>query len=280
MTQYRNPYKRTYRKPPTRPYRNIQKKKKRPVWLFYLLLIIIIAGSLITGSIYYSRIKKIQRIEKKELGVITNYVSDCDHIHFATAPIKPSNKLNDPNELQLVHAEKNGIKPFANDQEFLLKIDTLKKQHILEEVTENQFYQLKSLTHSQPYLIPEAVDLLNEIGYRFQKQLEKKKRDNYKFRITSLLRTEDSQTKLSHRNGNATAHSAHLYGTTFDISYKNFFNTRKDTLESVMPPIIAMTTALTEMRQECKLMVVRERHQSCFHITVVVCRPPGIPVKR
>jgi len=84
----------------------------------------------------------------------------------------------------------------------------------------------------------------------------------------------DSQTKLSQRNGNATSHSAHLYATTFDISYKNFFNTRKDTLESTMPPIIAITKVLTDMRKECKLLVVRERHQSCFHITVVVCRPP------
>lgn len=248
------------------------KKKKNTIFIGFAVLILITI--LIVFAVFLIKYRAEKKLEKKEIGELTNYVSECDHVSFATAPIKPSSKLNDPNELQLIHAEKNGVKPFVNDSEFLSKIEILKSQQILVEVTENKFYRLKSLTHSQPYLIPEAVDLLNEIGYRFQKQLEKKKKDNYQFRITSLLRTVDSQSKLSHRNGNATAHSAHLYGTTFDISYKNFYNTRKDTLESVMPPIIAITNVLTEMRKECKLMVVRERHQSCFHITVVVCKPP------
>ena len=98
-----------------------------------------------------------------------HYISDCDHVRFANEPIVPSNKLKDPNELQLIHAQKNGLKkPFITDEEFISSLDSLKRNSILVEVTENRFYQLKSLTHSQPYLIPEAVDLLNEIGYRFQ----------------------------------------------------------------------------------------------------------------
>ena len=274
MTNNKRPYPRkpvkTYR--PT--YQKSYKRKKRKTRIFYSLLFVLIVVTLAGGG--YLITKKVKQIkQKKEIAQLTNYVSECDHVHYATAPIQPSDKLNDPNEEQLIHAEKNGLKtPFTDDVKFFTEIDSLKAKLVLVEVTENRFYQLKSLTHSQPYLIPEAVDLLNEIGYRFQKQLEEKKKDNYKFRITSLLRTEDSQTKLSHRNGNATSHSAHLYGTTFDISYKNFFNTRKDTLESTMPPIIAMTKVLTDMRKECKLLAVRERHQSCFHITVVVCRPP------
>jgi hypothetical protein len=67
--------------------------------------------------------------------------------------------------------------------------------------------------------------------------------------------------------------SCHLYGTTVDISYKNFFNTKTDTLESSWEAIQAMTKVLVEMRKECKLLAVRERHQSCFHITVVCCKP-------
>lgn len=205
-----------------------------------------------------------------------HYISECDHIKFANAPILPSSKLNDPNEVQLVHALKNGLKkPFVTNDEFFIKIDSLKHKWVLVEVTENNFYQLKSLTHSQPYLIPEAVDLLNEIGFRFQKKLADKKKPLYRFRITSLLRTEEGQTRLSHRNGNATSHSAHLYGTTVDISYKNFYNIQNDTIEPSYDAIQALTKVLIELRQECKLLAVRERHQSCFHITVVVCRPEG-----
>jgi hypothetical protein len=269
MTDYRRPYKRK----PVKPFKHYKRKKKKSL-LFYSL-IIVISVVLVGGGIFLLKKKTEQIIQKKEIAQITNYVSDCDHVHYATAQIKSTSKLNDPNEEQLIHAEKNGLKkPFTTNQEFLSQIDSLKKKQILVEITENRFYQIKSLTHSQPYLIPEAADMLNEIGYRFQKRCEEKKYKNYKFRITSMLRTEEAQTKLSHRNGNATSHTAHVYGTTLDISYKNFFNTQKDTLESKMEPILAMTKVLTDMRKECKLLVVRERHQSCFHITVVVCRPP------
>lgn len=200
--------------------------------------------------------------------------TECDHVKYANCPIFPSNKLNDLNDAQLVHAEKNGLKKlFATNEEFNSKIDSLKKKYILIEVTENKFYQLKELTHSEPYLIPEAVDMLNEIGYRFQKRLKEKKYNNFRFRITSLLRTEETQNNLSHHNGNASSHSAHLYGTTVDISYKNFYNTKTDSIESSYEAVQALTYVLIQMRQECRLMAVRERHQSCFHITVVVCQP-------
>ena len=269
MSDYRRPYKRK----PVKPYKTYKRKKRKS--LFFYVSIILISIALVAGGIFLLKKKTEQIIQKKEIAQITNFVSDCDHVRYATAPIKPSSKLNDPNEEQLIHAEKNGLKkPFTTDQQFLSQIDSLKKKQILVEITETRFYQIKSLTHSQPYLIPEAADMLNEIGYRFQKRCEEKKYKNYKFRITSMLRTEEAQTKLSHRNGNATSHTAHIYGTTVDISYKNFYNTQKDTLESKMEPIIAMTKVLTDMRKECKLLVVRERHQSCFHITVVVCRPP------
>jgi len=114
--------------------------------------------------------------------------------------------------------------------------------------------------------------MLNEIGYRFQQRLAEKKYNMYRFRITSLLRTEETQNKLSHRNTNATTHSAHLYGATVDISYKNFYNIQKDTIESSYEAVQTLTKVLVEMRQECKFLAVRERKQSCFHLTVVVCK--------
>ena len=201
-------------------------------------------------------------------------ISNCDHVKYANAPITPSKKLNDLNELHLLHAEKNGLKqPFSTNEEFDRKIDELIKNNILVEVKENRFYRLKSLTHSRPYLIPEAVDMLNEIGYRFQVRLKEKKYNNYCFRLTSLLRTEETQNNLSKRNHNATGHSAHLYGTTVDISYKNFYNPKTDSIESTYEGVQTLTKVLSEMREECRIVAVRERKQSCFHITVVVCKP-------
>jgi hypothetical protein len=244
--------------------RNI-KRQKRISFNFLFFLIEILVLILIGNVFYYFYDSKII----KPRGFYAT-----DHLHFANAPISPSNKLNDPNELHLIHAQKNGIKkPFVTTSEFYAKIDSLTRNSILVEVKENRFYQLKSLYQSVPYLIPEAVDLLNEIGSRFQKRLIEKKYKNFRFRITSLMRTEETQNKLSHYNHNATLHSAHLYGTTFDISYKNFYNTDNDSIEASYEAVQTLTKVLVEMRQECKFLAVREHHQSCFHITVVVCQP-------
>ena len=240
-------------------------KSRRKRNLALLISIILIICSSIIGIIFYKH-----QLKNKP---IFNVSSQCDHVKNANAPISPSKKLNDQNEIHLIHAQKNGLKKtFDTNAEFLSKLDSLKNKFILVEVTETPYYQLKSLTHSQPYLIPEAVDMLNEIGYRFQQRLAEKKYNNYRFRITSLLRTEETQNNLSHRNSNASSHSAHLYGTTVDISYKNFYNTKKDTIESSYEAVQTLTKVLIEMRQECKFLAVRERKQSCFHITVVVCK--------
>lgn len=201
--------------------------------------------------------------------------AECDHVRFPSAPITPSNELCDRNDIHLMHAQRNGVvPPFKTDSSFNAQIDGLVRKSRLVKVTENNFYQLKSLTYSQPYLIPEAVDMLNEIGIRFQARLKEKKNKNYRFRITSLMRTVEMQSKLCHHNRNATkSQTAHLFGTTVDISYKDFYNTNKDTVESSYEAVQALTQTLIAMRMECKFLAVRERKQSCFHITVVVCRP-------
>jgi len=242
-------------------------KKRRKGTINYLLFLVPISILIIIGA-FILRNKIIQKNE------ITHYISDCNHVMYANAPINPCKKLNDSNEVQMVHALKNGLKkPLNSKADFYAKCDSLKRQSILFEVTDSKFYQLKELKYSLPFLIPEAIDMLNEIGYRFQEKLKEKKQNYYRFRITSLLRTEEDQSKLHHHNGNAAEHSTHLYGTTVDISYKNFYNTQKDSIESSFEAVQALTKVLVDMRQECRLLAVRERHQSCFHITVVVCQP-------
>jgi len=243
------------------------KEQFRKPFFIIIFILVGVAIAVTIGIAFHKNIKK----EK----VLSKAYTECDHILNANAPISPTDKLNDPNDNQLIHAQKNGLKkPFETNDEFNAKINDLVRNSTLVQVTDNKFYQLKSLTHSQPYLVPEAIDMLNEIGYRFQKRLAEKKYHNYRFRLTSLLRTVETQNSLSHRNGNATKGlSCHLYGTTVDISYKNFFDTKLDTITSTMEAVTTLTRVLMEMRKECKFLAVRERHQSCFHITVVLCKP-------
>ena len=193
--------------------------KKTSLWITIFILILAIYIT------FLSHKKTITLVNPKKEAKI--HISDCNHVLFPSAPIISSSKLNDPNEVQLIHALKNGLKrPFATDQALFSSLDSLKRKSILFKVTENDFYLFKSLTHSQPYLIPEAIDLLNEIGFRFQQKLDERNKNFFRFQITSLLRTEEEQTRLHHRNRNAASHSTHMYGTTVDISYKNFFNTK------------------------------------------------------
>ena len=200
--------------------------------------------------------------------------AECDHVLYANAPVTPSDKLNDKNDIHLIHATKNGVTPFASNEEFENKKAELTENNKLVLVESNEYFKIKKLTHSLPYLTPDAAEMVNEIARRFNLKIQEYKVADYRIMLTSLLRTEETQTKLSHRNRNATkSQSAHLYGTTIDISYKDFYNVEKDTVEQNWEAIQALTKVLVEMRKECKFVGVHERKQSCFHLTVVVCDP-------
>ncbi len=200
--------------------------------------------------------------------------AECDHILYANAPITPSDKLNDKNDMHLLHASRNGVQPFASNEDFENRIPDLVEMNRLVLLESNEHFKIKKLTHSHPYLTPDAAEMVNEIARRFNLKIQEYKVDDYRIMLTSLLRTEETQTKLSQRNRNATkSQSAHLYGTTIDISYKDFYNVKKDTVEQNWEAIQALTKVLVEMRKECKIVGVRERKQSCFHLTVVVCDP-------
>lgn len=238
--------------------------RKYPQTIIYI--IIGIGLVLMLGLLFFLKNVNLEKVPSRYSG--------CNQVLNATVPILPASVLNDKNDLHLLHAQTNGLKqPFDSNGVFERRMPEMLEKHILAEVKENQYYKLKKLTHSHPYLIPECIEMLNEIGARFQARLKEKKYPHYRFRITSLLRTEETQNKLSKRNGNATGHSAHLYGTTVDISYKNFFNVQKDTLESSYEAVQTLTKVLVEMREECKFLAVRERKQSCFHLTIVLCKP-------
>ena len=221
---------------------------------------------------YFILKKTVTDSDNKPQTLPNGYVN-CNQAKNATAPISASSLLNDKNDIQLINAQKNGIKPFNTNTEFDSLIPSMVARYDLVEVKDCRLYHLKSLKHSHPYLIPEAVYLIDEIAIRFQQKLKEKKLGNYCFFITSLLRTIETQEKLSHRNGNATEHSTHLYGTTVDISYKHFYDLDNDSVVPSWEVIQELTKTLIEMREECKLLVVRERKQSCFHLTVVMCKP-------
>lgn len=169
----------------------------------------------------------------------------------------------DLNPDHLVYAERFGIKPIASPRDIL----NMKRPIVHIESGDN--YVLDKLTHSYPYLVPEAAALLDTIGVRFNRKLAERGGAHYKIKVTSMLRTQESIKRLQRGNVNSTSNSAHLYGTTFDISYVDFhesmFNTAKlndGQLKNLLAEV------LLELKDQEKCLVKFERKQGCFHITV------------
>ncbi len=172
--------------------------------------------------------------------------------------------FNDFNELHLAAAKKVGIKPVASREE---AEHSSKK---MEEIKTNPYYEVEKLTHSIPYLVPEAASLLNDIGKNFQDSLYNLNASLYKIKVTSVTRTSQDVQKLRKRNINSSENSAHLYGTTFDISWVRYTKVdEKDTLNIDSDRLkMVLAAVLRDQKRAERCYIKHERKQGCFHITV------------
>jgi len=171
--------------------------------------------------------------------------------------------FNDLNALHLDAASKLGIEPVSSREE----AEHATKKMI--EIGTNKYYEVEELTHSIPYLVTEAADLLQEIGKNFQDSLYNHNASIYKVKVTSVTRTVDDISKLQKRNINSSSNSAHLYGTTFDLSWVRYTKVNpKDTLNidnESLKMVLAMV--LRDLQKAERCYVKHERKQGCFHIT-------------
>lgn len=122
-------------------------------------------------------------------------------------------------------------------------------------------YRIDSLVYSFPYITPESKEVLEELGKAYEALSGT---GNY-FTVTSASRTEEQQKSLKRRNRNATdGESSHSFGVSFDISFIRFNGIREwnqkeqNNLEKV----------LNHFQQTGKIFVIKERRQSCYHVTV------------
>lgn len=164
------------------------------------------------------------------------------------------------------YLEESYLKGIKKTIKFTREIDTFIKSGKLTPLANSKTYIIDTLWYSYPFLIPDAKNLLHEIGKRFQQKIRNTNLEGTQLIVTSLLRTTSSIKRLRRRNRNAVKHSAHLHGTTFDITYENFQHTHlltKSEIES-LKEILAKT--LFDLRINKKCWVTYERAQSCFHI--------------
>ena len=144
----------------------------------------------------------------------------------------------------------------------------------LVKLEDTDTYVIDSLTHSIPYLIPSAKELLDDIGRIFQDSLSAKGLNPNKLIVTSVLRTEDDIAALRKHNVNASENSTHRYGTTFDLSYWRYVKIpelRGRPYEDVPPEYLRATLSqvLKDLHDQGNRCFVKyEKKQNCFHITV------------
>lgn len=171
-------------------------------------------------------------------------------------------QFNDINSYHLEAAWALGIEPVTS----LHKAWNLRRP--LVRIKSCREYFVDDLTHSYPFLVPEAASLLGEIGRRFNDTLSARGGGDYRLKVTSVLRTSEAVKRLRRRNVNATEASAHQFGTTFDISYAKFIcdsagtiPRRQEDLKNLLGEI------LLSLRDSGRCWVKYERKQGCFHIT-------------
>ena len=174
----------------------------------------------------------------------------------------------DVQDVQIVAARKWGVRPVRDRQE------AEHRRRELVYVGACPFFCIDSgMTHSIPYLVPRASELLTAIGRSYLDSLYVKGIPLHRIIVSSVLRTEDDVNRLKQRNGNASEQSCHRFGTTFDICYNRYSTVsppgeperrtvQNDTLKWVLSEV------LRDIREQGRCYIKYERKQGCFHITV------------
>jgi hypothetical protein len=178
-----------------------------------------------------------------------------------------ANKIfRDDNDTHLSAVGEIGIEPLASREG--IKNASRELKLIGGAMRFGEPYVVDRLVHSTPFLVPEAADLLHDIGDAFHDSLRNKHLPQYSVIVTSVLRTDADIKSLSRTNVNASKRSVHCYGTTFDITYTRFAkhddegrSARDVDLKAVL------TEVLRDLRAQGRCYVKYEVKQACFHIT-------------
>ncbi len=157
----------------------------------------------------------------------------------------------------------------------------------------NAYFGVDKMDFSSPFVTPAAANLLELVGRRFQERLADEGLPPYRYVITSATRTRQDQRKLQGVNINAATKSSHEFGTTVDVHYREFeyvpqldtvpesfwinefqlreqleqaFNPIDEERQRALKGILGRT--LRELQAEGDVLVIYERRQPVYHITV------------
>ncbi|MFV0607026.1 MAG: DUF5715 family protein [Niabella sp.] len=166
-----------------------------------------------------------------------------------TDSLKPTYKSH------LKTATGHGITPIKNSKQLTSYVN--KKKLATTKCVKG--CTINKLTYSKAYMVPKANKVLNEIAKAFYAKTKSS------FTVTSITRTLADQHRLRQVNNNAThGLSSHNYGCSYDISYIRF-NGKKAPNARLQK---ALENILIQYQKKGKIYYIKEKWQSCFHITV------------
>ena len=196
------------------------------------------------------------------------------------------------NATHVAAARGNGVGPVRDRAHLATLVD---RGALVQLPESTQWWVLRDLNHSLPYVTPGTRAALEEVGRRFHARLDEHGLPPFRLDITSVLRTSDQQSALQRRNPNAAdERSSHEFGTTLDIAYLSFaapqsldhrslaaeldvspplraeMTTRLDSLGTLHAPHLEgeLGAVLQQLERDGVVLPLRERGQPVYHITV------------
>jgi hypothetical protein len=141
---------------------------------------------------------------------------------------------------------------------------------------------LRDMDHSVPFVTPDTRAALQELGRRFHARLRALGLPPYRMKVTSALRTDETQAELRKINSYASQTvSAHEFGTTVDVSHERFAapaglaggEMEAEVLDSIGREHAKVLQAelgraIAQMRDEGALHVMMENMQPVYHMTI------------
>jgi Family of unknown function (DUF5715) len=198
------------------------------------------------------------------------------------------------NATHVAAARGNGVGPVRDGAHLATLVD---RGALVQLPESTQWWVLRDLHDSLPYVTPDTQAALEEVGRRFHARLDQHGLPPFRLDITSVLRTSEQQAALQRRNPNAAdTTSSHEFGTTLDIAYLSFAapqsldhrSLASDIDGQVSPALRAQMTArleslgtlhaphlegelgavLQQLERDGLLLPLRERGQPVYHVTL------------
>lgn len=227
-------------------------------------LVLLMAGLIFVFHSCRTKSHDSQEGKTVEASAISEPIEDT-MVSYPGRTFSYKDKFRDTQSKQVQAARAIGLATPPKDRQHASKM-----RDQLKLVKTNENYVVDDLTHSIPYLVPQAAAELESIGREFADILQRNGLPHYRFYVTSVLRTQHDVKHLQKSgNMNATTNSCHCYGTTFDLAYYRYdkvTRTREymhqDNLKLVLGQV------LLNHQRAGKIYVKYEYKQACFHVTV------------